>query len=78
MSWLIFANAKYDKPNNMKNSNEGKASRTEAQKVDPEVDEKRKRRLEIQKDVLKKIMSPIAEQLEEQKLKEAAHKSRKK
>jgi hypothetical protein len=38
--------------------------------IDPEENTKRTRRLEIQKDVLRKIMDPITEQLQKEKLHE--------
>ncbi|MCX6304057.1 MAG: hypothetical protein NT040_03725 [Bacteroidetes bacterium] len=55
----------------MKKTTEGAAAGGKTPKIDPEENLKRTRRLEIQKDVLRKIMNPITEQLQKDKLNEA-------
>jgi hypothetical protein len=55
----------------MKKAKDGTAPGGKTPKIDPEENIKRTRRLEIQKDVLRKIMDPITEQLQKDKLNEA-------
>lgn len=62
----------------MKNANEGKSPRETTPANDPDANEKRKRRLDIQKNVLRKILSPLAEQIQEDNMKEAEIKSKRK
>lgn len=54
----------------MKKAKDGTAAGGKTPKIDPEENIKRTRRLEIQKDVLRKIMDPITEQLQKDKLNE--------
>ena len=62
----------------MKKTAEGTPCEVKTPEIDPEGNKRRTRRLEIQKDVLRKIMDPIIEQLQKDKLKEAEPKVKKK
>jgi hypothetical protein len=62
----------------MKNLREEKDPRVKTPSTDPDANEKYMKRLEIQKDVLRKIMDPITEQIREEKLKEAKIKAKRK
>ena len=62
----------------MKKVKEGAAAGGKTPPIDPEENKKRTRRLEIQKDVLRKIMDPITEQLQKDKLNEVKTRAKKK
>jgi hypothetical protein len=62
----------------MKKAREEKDSRAKTSSTAPDANEKYMKRLEIQKDVLRKIMDPITEQIKEDKIKEAKIKVRRK
>jgi hypothetical protein len=75
---LIFALPNKAKPKSMKNKKEGNSPKAKTSIIDPEANEKRKRRLEVQKDVLRKIIDPLKKEIQEEELKEAVIKLKRK
>ncbi|MFZ4523590.1 MAG: hypothetical protein ACOYNC_17945 [Bacteroidales bacterium] len=59
----------------MKNSKEDKVRREKEPVTEPDENEKQLRRLEIQKDVLQRIIDPLKKEIEEETLKDANVKS---
>lgn len=66
---------KFDRHYSMKNSKEDKVRREKEPVTEPDENEKQLRRLEIQKDVLQRIIDPLKKEIEEETLKDANVKS---